>query len=334
MTMTTTIKVPMSCAALCTRLAELTQRIDDELAQAGNGAAIDYGALEQRVADALGEVERGLHAQVLARLDIDVPAIRVWGDEYRRIGRFESDYHTLAGTVRVMRTVYRKAGRNGDTLDPVSVRAGVVADGWLPHTARAMAHLLAQGTSREAEATGRELARLPYSRSSFERVGHEVGTLYRRAQARIEEVLIQEYAVPAEARSVSISIDRVALPMEEPIAAPPHAAEYLGAAARVLEVKRKAKPGQFRRWRHVLKHDRRRGAAAARAAAERPLGAGGSARHQAARQARADRGRCLRGDVDQDCAGHRRPGSARRRVADARTTGRRSPKRLRPGSAP
>jgi hypothetical protein len=301
------------------------------------------------MADALGEVERGLHAQVLARLDIDVPAIRVWGDEHRRIGRFESDYHTLAGTVRVMRTVYRKTGRNGDTLDPVSVRAGVVADGWLPHTARAMACLIAQGTSREAEATGRELARLPYSRSSFERVGHEVGTLYRRAQARIEEVLIQQYAVPAEARSVSISIDRVALPMEEPIEAPPvpvdppwvaavmaaapphspevqavldeqtqgdgpkvarardvtamraqrpdlkvayltdgasefetlydqhlkmplgpdavslvdfwHAAEYLGAAARVFEIKRKAKPGQFRRWRHALKHDA--GAAAA-----------------------------------------------------------------------
>jgi hypothetical protein len=150
-----------------------------------------------------------------------VPAIRIWGDEYRRIGRFASDYHTLAGTVRVLRTVYRKTERNGDTLDPVSVRAGVVADGWLPHTARAMAYLIAQGTSREAEAIGRELARLRYSRSSFERVGHEVGTLYRRAQPRIEEALIQAYAVPAEARSVSISIDRVALPMEEPIEAPP-----------------------------------------------------------------------------------------------------------------
>jgi hypothetical protein len=34
-----------------------------------------------------------------------------------------------------------------------------------------------------------------------------------------------------------------------------HAAEYLGAAARVFEIKRKAKPGQFRRWRHALKHD-------------------------------------------------------------------------------
>jgi hypothetical protein len=34
-----------------------------------------------------------------------------------------------------------------------------------------------------------------------------------------------------------------------------HAAEYLGAAARVFEIKRKAGPGQFRRWRHALKHD-------------------------------------------------------------------------------
>jgi hypothetical protein len=67
MTTTTTIAVPTSCAALRTKLAELAQRIDDELAQAGSGEAIDYGALEQRVADALGEIERGLHAQVPSR---------------------------------------------------------------------------------------------------------------------------------------------------------------------------------------------------------------------------------------------------------------------------
>jgi hypothetical protein len=81
------------------------------------------------VADALGEVERRLHAQVLARLDIDVPAIRVWGD---------GATSTAGSAVRERlppahrhgardATVYRKAERNGDTLHPVSLRAGVVA---------------------------------------------------------------------------------------------------------------------------------------------------------------------------------------------------------------
>ncbi len=43
-----------------TKLAELAQRIDDVLGQTGNGAAVDCGAIEQRIADALGVVERGL----------------------------------------------------------------------------------------------------------------------------------------------------------------------------------------------------------------------------------------------------------------------------------
>ena len=34
-----------------------------------------------------------------------------------------------------------------------------------------------------------------------------------------------------------------------------HAAEYLCTAAAVLEIKRKALAGQFRRWRYALKHE-------------------------------------------------------------------------------
>jgi hypothetical protein len=106
-------------------------------------------------------------------------------------------------------------------VDLVTLRSGAIADGWLPGTARVMAHLLQQGTSREAKQTAERMGRLPYSRSSFERVGHEVGKLFAGKRAGIEETLIRAYELPKEAVSVSVSLDRVSLPMEEPKPRPP-----------------------------------------------------------------------------------------------------------------
>jgi hypothetical protein len=79
-----------------------------------------------------------------------------------------------------------------------------------------MAHAVQQGTSREAEATAGEFGRAPYSRMSFERVAHLVGALAVADCRDIEDTLIEAYEVPAEARSVSASLDRVSVPMEEP----------------------------------------------------------------------------------------------------------------------
>ena len=59
----------------------------------------------------------------------------------------------MSGPVTVERTLYRELGqRQGPALDPVAVRAGIVDGSWLPRTARAMAHLVSQVTSREARA--------------------------------------------------------------------------------------------------------------------------------------------------------------------------------------
>ena len=117
--------------------------------------------------------------------------------------------------------MYRQSGERGGqpggkVVDPISLRAGVVGDGWLPRTARAMAHAVQRGTSREAEATAGEFGRLPYSRASFERVAHLVGALAVADHQDIEDVLIDAYEAPAEARSISVSLDRVSVPMEEP----------------------------------------------------------------------------------------------------------------------
>ena len=98
----------------------------------------------------------------------------------------------------------------------MSLRAGVVDDGWLPRTARAMAHAVQQGPSREAAASAREFGRLPYSRVSFERVAHLVGALAVADHQDIEDALIDAVEVPQEACSISVSLDRVSVPMEEP----------------------------------------------------------------------------------------------------------------------
>jgi hypothetical protein len=79
-----------------------------------------------------------------------------------------------------------------------------------------MGLLLARGTSREAEHIAQALGRLPYSRSSFERVGHSIGELYVRRNTEIDQLLIEEFEVPEGAAGIVVSLDRVSVPMEEP----------------------------------------------------------------------------------------------------------------------
>jgi hypothetical protein len=59
----------------------------------------------------------------------------------------------------------------------VSLRAGVIEEGWWPSTAQAIAFLLQQSPSREAVKAAERLGRLPSLRSTFERVGHAVGAV-------------------------------------------------------------------------------------------------------------------------------------------------------------
>jgi hypothetical protein len=79
-----------------------------------------------------------------------------------------------------------------------------------------MAHAVQQGPSRDAEASAREFGRLPYARASFERVAHLAGALAVADHQDIEDALIDAVEVPEEARSISVSLDRVSVPMEEP----------------------------------------------------------------------------------------------------------------------
>jgi hypothetical protein len=211
------VKVPSRFAYLADALEKAMAGAETAAQAAEAGGTLDMAAIEREAERLMAVAERELLRGVLQACDIDRERIRVGDKAHAKVGRYEATYYTKAGAVTVTRSLYREVGkRNGKTVDPVSLRAGVVEGGWLPETAKAMAYLVQGGTSREAEATAKQLGRLPYSRPSFERVAHAVGALYAAAHKDVEEKLVHEMDVPAEAASVSVSLDRVSVPMEEP----------------------------------------------------------------------------------------------------------------------
>lgn len=203
-------------------LQQLVEAVERFEARSVGGKAIDYAHIEREVGAATALIEREAHRGILASLDVDAAKVRIGGAMYSRVGRYEAAYYTMAGPVTVERSVYRRDGeRNSKVVDTVSLRAGVVADGWLPQTARAMAHHVQRGTAREAEAGAIETGRLAYSRSSFDRVTHALGDIYADRNDEIEDALITAYEIPDEARSISVGLDRVSMPMIEPRELPP-----------------------------------------------------------------------------------------------------------------
>lgn len=216
-----TIEVPDEFVEVGKAMAEHLALLKRTAERLGGGKAVDYAAVEAAVAGSAAQTERTAHHALLQKLDIDVPAVVIGGVRYTRVGRCEGPYHTMVGSVSVERSLYRQSGERGGqpggrVVDAVSLRAGVVADGWLPATAQTMAHAVQQGTSREAVATAKEYGRLPYCRNSFERVAQVVGALAVADHQDIEDALIDAVEVPEDAASVSVSLDRVSVPMEEP----------------------------------------------------------------------------------------------------------------------
>ena len=215
---TVKIEVPEAWADAVKRFIESVEAAKPDTR---GGRAIDYAAYEREVEKSAGELEKEAHRGLLQGLDIDAEQVVVNGKLYTRVGRYEAPYRTKAGPVTVMRSLYRANDtRNGKTVDAVSLRVGAIEEGWLPDTAKAMAFLVQQSPSREAEKAAQQVGRLPYSRSSFERVAHAVGALYVVMHAKVEDLLIEAQVVPKEARSVSVGLDRVSVPMEEPLPRP------------------------------------------------------------------------------------------------------------------
>lgn len=209
---TTVIEIPVELKPAIEALVSATV---NAAANAARSRTVDCVNLEAEVQRAATECERVALQAVLQAAEVDAPRIRVGDRDLVAVCRSEVEYHSAAGPLRVERTLYREY-RNGPTWDPVALKFGMVAGTWLPSAAAQMAALLATDTSREAKSLAAELGRLPYSRSSFERVGHAVARHYVERHADIDDALIKDYEPPSTTAGIAVSLDRVSVPMEEP----------------------------------------------------------------------------------------------------------------------
>jgi hypothetical protein len=217
------LEIPDELKGLEKPLDAVVSCIARQVDLAKRGGAVQYEKFEERLGEKLDKVYLAGEQAALAALEVNAPRIRINGIEHVRVlENVRATYRAPAGEVPVVRSLYRPAGsRTAPTVDLVSLRSGSMGEGWLPATVRAMAFLMQQGTSREAEATARRLRSLPYSRSSFETVGHMVGRRYREHQTDIEDQLIEDFEIPEETASVSVALDRVSIAIEEAVPQPP-----------------------------------------------------------------------------------------------------------------
>ena len=126
------LEVEEKYQALVDAFLQVLNTVRAQQKAAGDGAPVDYRQVEQEVAQGTAALERAAHAAVLGTLDVDAPQVVIEGQTYRKVMRSLGSYYTMAGAVCVERTLYRKVGeRSGATVDAISLRTGVVGDGWL-----------------------------------------------------------------------------------------------------------------------------------------------------------------------------------------------------------
>ncbi|MEK9726198.1 MAG: hypothetical protein VW405_22290 [Rhodospirillaceae bacterium] len=177
----------------------------------------DMALAEARVLEATDALACAGLTEALGAHASDAAVVEVDGLRYRRLrDPSPGTYFGLRGPVTVKRHLYRQVGvRNGPTIVPLELSAGLVDGLWTPLAAAAAGHLVQSEPSRDAVQTCRALHVMPYSRSSLERAGDLLGERWESIRCEAEDELMRGFIVPEEATTLSVSVDRVSLPMEE-----------------------------------------------------------------------------------------------------------------------
>ena len=209
-----TLQVPAHLVATFKQLAELTTGSGYDQAP----VSTSFAETEQKILNNLARIEGECIAAALRCLVPVEDRVIVDGHVWRRLEPAKNHvYFGPRAQMNIVSHIYRREDiRNGPTIRPMELRAGIVGGRYTPATAKALAALAQAMPSREAELVANALGVMPYSRSTYLRSGNELGTLWEELREDLETALAYSTPIPIGAASVSIAVDRVSVPMAEP----------------------------------------------------------------------------------------------------------------------
>lgn len=210
-----TIDLPDHVIAL---LRPILDHVDDFEVRGRRGDKVDFAAGELELMKRVAVFEVGCAGRMLQSLDPLSARVEVGGRTYRRMNNpnTEAPYFTMRGAISLARGLYRDENiRNGPTIVPMELRAGIVEGLLTPAAAQGIAAVGQGVPSREADAMCSRLGVLPYSRSEHFRSAVDVGERWGEIREVYEDSLVENMVLPAAASAVSVAVDRVSLPMAE-----------------------------------------------------------------------------------------------------------------------
>lgn len=181
-------------------------------AMVSRGVDADVSTIEQELAASLSAVGRSVMKAVLEGLDPGREYVDPEGQRYWEAIRSLREYMTQFGGVDVWRGLHRKV-RNGPTICPMELRAGIVESFWTPHAAKLAALSVSDMTPYRAETFFREMGMMAPSRSSLDRLPKALNARWETNREQYEQQVLEAAEIPAEAVTVAASLDGVMVPV-------------------------------------------------------------------------------------------------------------------------
>lgn len=182
-------------SALRSQVRELEVFVDGVVSSSGQKP--EFREIEREIRERAAGVERAATAAALAAYEPDAEEVEFEGRRYRRMSQpTEATYWGMAGGLRVPRYLFREVGvRNGPTIVPLELAAGIVDGRLTPEAAQASAFLMQALPSREAEEVTRRFGVLQQSRTTLARTGEMLGQRWEDNRLEGEDQLMGTFEV-------------------------------------------------------------------------------------------------------------------------------------------